>query len=39
LDLSNEIAEKYPDLVQSYTNEGNAVIALTELYKKLAEER
>lgn len=39
LDLNAEIAEKYPDLLIQYDAEGNKIIQLTELQKKLNEEK
>lgn len=39
LDLNAEIAEKYPDLLIQYDAEGNRIIKLTELQKKLNEEK
>lgn len=39
LDLNAEIAEKYPDLLIQYDAEGNRIIQLTELQKKLNEEK
>lgn len=39
LDLNAEIAEKYPDLLVKYDEEGNKIIQLTELQKKLNEEK
>lgn len=39
LDLNAEIAEKYPDLLVKYDAEGNKIIQLTELQKKLNEEK
>ena len=39
LDLNVEIAEKYPDLLIQYDAEGNRIIKLTELQKKLNEEK
>lgn len=39
LDLNAEIAEKYPDLLIQYDADGNRIIKLTELQKKLNEEK
>lgn len=39
MDLNAEIAEKYPDLLVKYDAEGNKIIQLTELQKKLNEEK
>lgn len=39
LDLNAEIAEKYPDLLVKYDAEENKIIQLTELQKKLNEEK
>lgn len=39
LDLNAEIAEKYPDLLIQYDADGNKLIKLTELQKKLNEEK
>lgn len=39
LDLNAEIAEKYPELLIQYDAEGNKIIELTELQKKLNEEK
>lgn len=39
LDLNAEIAEKYPDLLIQYDAEGKKIIQLTELQKKLNEEK
>lgn len=39
LELNAEIAEKYPDLLIQYDADGNKLIKLTELQKKLNEEK
>ena len=39
LDLNNEIASKYPELISSIDNEGNALITLTGSYDALSEAR
>lgn len=39
LDLNAEIAEKYPDLLIQYDADGNRIIKLTKLQKKLNEEK
>lgn len=39
MELNAEIAEKYPDLLVKYDAEGNKIIQLTELQKKLNEEK
>ena len=39
LDLNNEIASKYPELISSIDNEGNALVTLTGSYDALSKAR
>lgn len=35
LEISNELAENFPELIKGYDNEGNAIINLTDAYEEL----
>ena len=39
IDLNNEIADKYPELIENITAEGNYIINLNDAYQQLAESK